>query len=151
MLGQLASFWMVKVTVALVCYSSLSTLAVSLSSGVGDLLCSNLLSDSPELLSSSLNSPGMEGFVSSASEVLGLWKCTFQLLRYFHLEYRVSHLICLLWKVAVCSTKSKILTRNQNFLEVSSLLSEVNHQTVPIPLHQIAGVRKRAKRYLVSL
>ena len=155
-LGQLASFW--RVATILVSASCSKLLMLSVSSSVEDLLCVDSLSDlcslsdsSDLLLSSFSNSPGIEGFVSSTSEVLGLWKCTFQLLRYFHLEYRVSHLICLLWKVAVCSTKSKFLTRNQNFLEVSSLLSEVNHQTVPIPLHQIAGVRKRAKRYLVSL
>jgi len=75
---------------------------LSVSSSVEDLLCVDSLSDlcslsdsSDLLLSSFSNSPGIEGFVSSTSEVLGLWKCTFQLLRYFHLGYRVSHLICL--------------------------------------------------------
>ena len=93
------SFWIVKVTVALVCCSSLSTLAVSSSSGVWALSDSLSLSDSsdPSLLDSSfLNSPGMEGLVSLASEVLGLWKCTFRLLRYFHWSLPVSHLICFL-------------------------------------------------------
>ena len=80
-LGCLTSFWMVEVTVALVCCSNLLTLAVSLSSGVWALLDSLSLSDSslsdPSLLDSSFsNSPGMEGLVSLASEVLGLWKCT---------------------------------------------------------------------------
>jgi len=41
--------------------------------------------------------------------------------------------------------------RNQNFLVVSSELSEVKFQLVPVPLHQIAGSRKQAKRHLVSL
>ena len=74
---------------ASVCHSSSSTLAVSLSSGVWSLFNSLSLSD-PSLSDSSLsdssflNSPGTEGLVSLASEVLGLWKCTFQLLRYFH-------------------------------------------------------------------
>ena len=80
--------------------SKLPTLSVSLS--VEDLLYidsssdSSALSDSSDLLLSSFsNSLGIEGLVSSASEVLGLWKCTFLLLRYFHLGYRVSHLTCL--------------------------------------------------------
>jgi len=97
-LGRLVSFWMV---VSASC-SKLLMLSVFSSSGVEALLCVDSLSDSSDLsdlsdlsLSSFLNSLGIEGFVSSASEVLGLWKYTFQLLRYFHLGYRVSHLICL--------------------------------------------------------
>ena len=91
-LGRLVSFWMV---VSASC-SKLLMLSVFSSSGVEALLCVDSLSDSSDLsLSSFSNSPGIEGFVSSASEVLGLWKYTFQLLRYFHLGYRVSHLICL--------------------------------------------------------
>ena len=77
--------------------SKLLMLSVSLS--VEDLLCIDSSSDSCSLsdsldllLSSFLNSPGIEGLVSSASEVLGLWKCTFRLLRYFHLGYKVSPL-----------------------------------------------------------
>jgi len=99
-LGQLVSFWMVATSLVSVSCNKLLMLSVSLS--VEDLLCIDSLSDlsalsdsSDLLLSSSLNSPGIEGLVSSASEVLGLWKCTFWLLRYFHLGYRVSHLICL--------------------------------------------------------
>ena len=85
-LGQLASFWIVEVTVASVCCSNLLTLAVLSSSGVWALSDSLSLSDSllsdPSLLDSSfLNSPGIGGLVSLASEVLGLWKCTIQLLR----------------------------------------------------------------------
>jgi len=58
--------------------SKLLTLSVSSSSGVEDLLYVDSLSDLSDLsLSSFSNSPGIEGFVSSASEVLGLWKCTF--------------------------------------------------------------------------
>jgi len=62
-------------------YNKLLTLSVSLL--VEDLLCVDSLSDSSVLSDSSdlslfsfLNSPGIEGLVSSASEVLGLWKCT---------------------------------------------------------------------------
>jgi len=77
-LGWLDSFWMAEATVALVCCSSSLTLAVLSFSGVGDLLCLDSSSNSPELsLPSFSNSPGIEGFVSLASEVLGLWKCTF--------------------------------------------------------------------------
>ena len=77
-LGRLASFWIVEVTVASVCCSNSSTLAVSSSSGVWALLDPLSLFDSslsdPVLLEdpSFSNSPGMEGLVSSASEVLGL-------------------------------------------------------------------------------
>ena len=114
-LGRLASFWMVEVTVASVWRSNSSTLAVSSSSGVWALsdplsLSDSLLSD-PSLGDSSFsNSPGMEGLVSLASEVLGLWKCTFRLLRYFHWSLPVSHLICFPWNWAVRSTKSKFST-----------------------------------------
>ena len=76
-LGRLASFWIVEVTIASVCCSNLLTLAVSSSSGVWVLSDSLLLSDPSLSDSSFLNSLGMEGLVSSASEVLGLWKCTF--------------------------------------------------------------------------
>ena len=76
--GRLASFWMVEVTVASVCRSNSSTLAVSSSSGVWALSDPLLLSD-PSLSDPSLledpsfsNSPGIEGLASSASEVLGL-------------------------------------------------------------------------------
>ena len=114
-LGRLASFWIVEVTVASVCHSSLSTLAVLSSSGVWALSDSlslfNSLSSDPSLSDSSfLNSPGIEALVSLASEVLGLWKCTVQLLRYFHLLLLISHLICFPWKWAVCNTKSKFST-----------------------------------------
>ena len=76
-LGQLASFWIVKVTVASVCCSNLSTLAISSSSGVWALSDSlslfNSLSTNPSLSDFSfLNSPGIEGLVSLASKVLGL-------------------------------------------------------------------------------
>jgi len=89
------------VATILVSASCNKLLMLSVSLSVEDLLCVDSLldscSDSLDLsLSSSSNSPGIEGLVSSASEVLGLWKCTFQLLRYFHLEYKVSHLTCLL-------------------------------------------------------
>ena len=75
--GRLASFWMVEVTVASVWRSNSSTLAVSSSSGVWSLLDPLSLLDpslsDPSLEDSSFsNSPGMEGLVSSASEVLGL-------------------------------------------------------------------------------
>jgi len=100
-LGRLASFWMVAMILVSASCNKLLTLSVSLL--VEDLLCVDSLldlcslSDSSDLsLSSFLNSPGIEGLVPSASEVLGLWKCTFQLLRYFHSGYRVSHLTCLL-------------------------------------------------------
>jgi len=100
-LGRLTSFWMVATILVSASCSKLLMLSVSLS--VEDLLCVDSLSDSSALsdssdlsLSSFSNSPGIEGLVSSASEVLGLWKCTFRLLRYFHLEYSVSYLICLL-------------------------------------------------------
>jgi len=93
-LGRLVSFWMVAMILVSASCSKLLTLSVS--SSVEDLLCVDSLSDSSELLLSSfLNSPGIKGLFSSASEVLGLWKCTFWLLRYFHSGYRVSHLICL--------------------------------------------------------
>jgi len=99
-LGRLVSFWRVATILVSVSCSKLLTLSVS--SSVEDLLCVDSLSDSSELsdsaelsLSSFSNSPGIEGLVSSASEVLGLWKCTFWLLRYFHSGYSVSHLICL--------------------------------------------------------
>jgi len=92
---------MVATSLVSVSCNKLLTLRVSLL--VEDSLCVDSLSDSSALsdpselsLSSFSNSPGIEGFASSASEVLGLWKCTFQLLTYFHLGYRVSHLICLL-------------------------------------------------------
>ena len=97
-LGRLVSFWRVAMILVSASCSKLLTLSVSLL--VEDLLCVDSLSDSSVLsVSSDLslsNSPGIEGLVSSASEVLGLWKCTFRLLRYFHSEYSVSHLICLL-------------------------------------------------------
>jgi len=97
-LGRLVSFWMVATILVSAFCSKLLTLSVS--SLVEDLLCVDslsALSDSSDLsLSSFSNSLGIEGLASSASEVLGLWKCTFRLLRYFHLEYSVSHLICLL-------------------------------------------------------
>jgi len=98
-LGRLVSFWMVATILVSASCSKLLTLSVS--SSVDDLLWTDSLSEtslsdpSDLLLSSGLNSPGIEGFASSASEVLGLWKCTFRLLRYFHSGYRVSHLICL--------------------------------------------------------
>jgi len=99
-LGRLVSFWRVAMILVLASCNKLLTLSVS--SSVEDLLCVDssldlsVLSDSSELsLSSFLNSPGIEGLVSSALEVLGLWKCTFRLLRYFHSGYSVSHLICL--------------------------------------------------------
>jgi len=99
-LGQLVSFW--RVATILVSASCSKLLTLSVSSSVEDLLCVDSLSDWSVLsdpsalsLSSFSNSLGIEGLVSSASEVLGLWKCTFQLLRYFHLGYSVSHLICL--------------------------------------------------------
>jgi len=99
-LGRLVSFW--RVATILVSASCSKLLTLSVSSLVEDLLCVDSSSDLLALsvpsdlsLSSSLNSPGIEGLVSSASEVLGLWKCTFRLLRYFHSGYRVSHLICL--------------------------------------------------------
>jgi len=99
-LGRLVSFW--RVATILVSASCSKLLTLSVSSSVEDLLCVDSLSDSPVLsdfsdllLSSFSNSPGIEGLVSSASEVLGLWKCTFWLLRYFHSGYSVSHLICL--------------------------------------------------------
>ena len=95
-LGQLVSFWMV----AMICVSASCNklLTLSVSSSVDDLLCVDSPSESGSAvikLSVFLISSGVRGWVSSASEVLGLWKCTFRLLRYFHLEYRVSHLICL--------------------------------------------------------
>jgi len=99
-LGQLVSFW--RVAMILVSASCSRLLTLSVSSSVEDLLCvdsslDSALSDSSDLsLSSFSNSPGIEGLASSASEVLGLWKCTFRLLRYFHSGYSVSHLICLL-------------------------------------------------------
>ena len=78
-------------------------LMLSVSLSVDDLLCVDSLLESESWsdpavikLSAFLISSGIQGWVSSASEVLGLWKCTFWLLRYFHSEYRVSHLICLL-------------------------------------------------------
>jgi len=78
-------------------YSKLLILSVPSSSGVEALLGVDSsfdpseLSDSLDLsLSSFSNSPGIEGLVSSALEVLGLWKYTFRLLMYFHLGYRVS-------------------------------------------------------------
>jgi len=99
-LGRLVSFWMVAMILVSASCNKLLTLSVS--SSVEDLLCVDSLSDSSVLsdpldlsLSSFSNSLGIEGLVSSASEVLGLWKCTFLLLRYFHLGYRVSHLTCL--------------------------------------------------------
>ena len=161
-LGQLVSFCIVKVTVASVCHSNWSTLAVSSSSGVWALsnslsLLDSLLSDPLLSDSSFLSSPGMASLVSSASEVLGLWKCTFRLLRYFHWSLLISHLICFPWNWAVCSTKSKFSTlsrwwtRYQNFLGTSSVLSEVNRQIFPIPSHQMADCTKYAKMHLVSL
>ena len=93
------SFWIVATIHVSASCNKLLTLRVSLL--VEDLLCvdsssSPSLSDSLDLSFSSVsNVPGID-FASSASEVLGLWKCTFRLLRYFHSEYRVSHLICLL-------------------------------------------------------
>jgi len=100
-LGRLVSFWMVATILVLASCNKLLTLSVSLL--VEDLLCVDslsdlsVLSDSSDLsLSSFSNSPRIEGLVSSASEVQGLWKCTLQLLRYFHSGYRVSHLTCLL-------------------------------------------------------
>ena len=64
--------------------SKLLMLSISSSSGVEALLCVDSSSDSSDLsdsldlsLLSFLNSLGIEGFVSSASEVLGLWKYTF--------------------------------------------------------------------------
>jgi len=97
-LGRLVSFW--RVATILVSASCSKLLTLSVSSSVEDLLCVDSSSDCSELSDSSdlllsLNSPGIEGLVSSASEVVGLWKCTFRLLRYFHSEYSVSHLICL--------------------------------------------------------
>ena len=71
--------------------SKLLTLSVSSSSGEGGVLGLDLYSIVSELSFS--NSPGI--VMSSASEVLGLWKYTVRLLRYFHLESVVSHLICL--------------------------------------------------------
>ena len=95
--ARVVSFWMVATILVSASCSKLLTL--SMSSSVEDLLCVDSLSDLSVLsVSSDLslsNSLGIEGLVSSASEVLGLWKCTFQLLRYFHSGYSVSHLICL--------------------------------------------------------
>ena len=93
-LGRLVSFWMVATILVSASCSKLLTLSVSSSSlsGEGGVLWLDLYSVVSELSFS--NSPGI--VISSASEVLGLWKCTFQLLRYFHSGYRVSHLICLL-------------------------------------------------------
>jgi len=90
------------VAMILVSASCSKLLMLSVFLSVEDLLCvdsssdwSVLLDSSDWLLSSFSNSLGIEGLVSSASEALELWKCTFQLLRYFHLGYKVSHLICL--------------------------------------------------------
>jgi len=49
------------------------------------------------------------------------------------------------------STSSRCKTRNRNFLVTSASLFAVNFQEVPTPSHQIPGVKKRAKRHLVSL
>ena len=89
-MGRLVSFWIVATILVLASCNRLLTLSVSSSSeGVLGFVLYSAVSG----LSSS-NCPGT--VVSSASEVLGLWKCTVQLLRYFHLESVVSHLICLL-------------------------------------------------------
>jgi len=92
-LGRLVSFWIVATIRVSASCSKLLTLSVSSSSlsGEGGVLGLDLYSVVSEL--SFLNSPGI--VISSASEVLGLWKCTVRLLRYFHLESVVSHLICL--------------------------------------------------------
>jgi len=90
-LGQLVSFWIVATILVSASCNKLLTLSVSSSSGVEGVLGFDLYSVVSELSFS--NSPGM--VISSASEVLGLWKCTIRLLRYFHLESVVSHLICL--------------------------------------------------------
>jgi len=89
-LGRLVSFWMVAMILVSASCSKLLTLSVSSPSEEG-VLGLDLYSVVSELSFS--NSPGM--VISSASEVLGLWKCTIRLLRYFHLESVVSHLICL--------------------------------------------------------
>jgi len=151
-LGRLVSFWRVATICVSASCNKLLTLSVSSLVGEG-VLGFDLYSVVAGLSFS--NSPGI--VISSASEVLGLWKCTIRLLKYFHLESVVSHLICLPWKVAVRCMKSKLSTlsrwrtRNRNFLVASVLLFEVNFQEVPTPSHQIPGVRKRAKRHLVSL
>ena len=152
-LGRLVSFWMVATILVSASCNRLLTLSVSSSSGVEGVLGLDLYSVVSEL--SFLNSLGI--VISSASEVLGLWKCTVRLLRYFHLESVVSHLICLPLKVAVRSMKSKSWTsskwrtRNQNFLVTSVSLFAVNFQGVPTPSHQIPGIKKRANRHHVSL
>jgi len=83
------------VATILVSASCSKLLTLSVSSSVDDLLWVDSLSELSEPPSSGSNSLGIEDFVSSASEVLGLWKCIFRLLRYLHSGYRVSHLICL--------------------------------------------------------
>jgi len=89
------------VATILVSASCNKLLTLSMSLSVEDLLCVDSLSDSSlsdasDVSCSSVSNVLGIDFASSASEVLGLWKYTFRLLRYFHLEYRVSHLICLL-------------------------------------------------------
>jgi len=74
------SFW--RVATILVSASCNKLLTLSVSSSVDDLLCVDSLSESwldPAVikLSALLISSGIRGWVSSASEVLGLWKCTF--------------------------------------------------------------------------
>ena len=91
-LGRLVSFWIVATILVSASCSRLLTLRVSLSSGEEGGLGFDLYSDVSGL--SFLNSPGI--VISSASEVLGLWKCTLQLLRYFHVESCVSHLMSFL-------------------------------------------------------
>jgi len=89
--GRLVSFWIVATILVSASCNKLLTLRVSLLSGEEGGLGFDLYSDVSELSFS--NSPGM--VISSASEVLGLWKYTLRLLRYFHIESWVSHLICL--------------------------------------------------------
>jgi len=91
-LGRLVSFWRVAMILVSASCNRLLTLRVSSSSGEEGGLVLDLYSDVSGLSFS--NSPGI--VISSASEVLGLWKCTFRLLRYFHMESWVSHLMSFL-------------------------------------------------------